>query len=368
MNKFFTLLSLASIACITVSAEETVPAHQYWHGEEEMIIKNKPTNGTWTIGISLNVEALKNLPQGKKTWWGGTDYSKTGNPLFTVTGDGYYTKDNGSNTEQKQYSNRNVTVTMGWGGNWYKGIEDTVEGLLGIPFNGVGEGLQLGVTSEKDAHNLSGGGLISNGFDVYVADMKIQKGENGVIGENGGIYDGDNGSYDWSISEGEKSACTTLDDIATMTTIDDATLFIVHTYASGPNGQLATDTDRDYASNDGNYATDITYTTFYLTVTGKDINGKDVVYNFMGQNDDSSSNDYGEGSILGGSCWYDVDVLEQISGINTNLVDSLVFISSAVPSAERDILISNGLIIPEPTTATLSLMALAALAARRRRR
>ncbi|MBR5213190.1 MAG: hypothetical protein IKV92_02915 [Akkermansia sp.] len=360
--------ALAFLALVGVTQAE--PTYTWWKGEKEMNVKASST-GTWTIGMNLNVDALMSFGQGgsraQSTY--GDDYSQSGNALFSVNGDGYYSSEKREwswseweyviTPTHESYSNRNMTVTMGWGGNWYTTLDD----LTGLAGNAVPEGLQLGVTSTKVAENLSGGGLFSNGFNVYVADMKEQYGDSAT----GGVHDGSNGGYDWSISEGEKSACATLDDIATMTTIDKATLFVVHTYASGPADQLANDADRDYASDNGNYKTDITYTTFYLTVIGKDAKGNDVVYNFMGQQDDKSTySTTGEGTMLGGSSWYDVDFVEKIEGINGEFVDSLVFVDSAMTSAQREQLMTNGL--PEPGTATLSLMALAGLAARRRRR
>ncbi|MBR5876167.1 MAG: hypothetical protein IKZ10_04955 [Akkermansia sp.] len=353
--------ALAFLALVGVTQAE--PTHTWWDGTSSSMNVKASSTGTWTIGMNLNVDALMSFGQGgsraQSTY--GDDYSQAGNALFSVKGDGYYTQVNNyilwQDTKNVSYADRNMTVTMGWGGNWYS----TLDNLTGLAGNAVPKGLQLGVTSTKDAANLSGGGAFSNGFNVYVADMKIQN------GENGGVHDGANGSYDWSISETEKATATTLDDIATMTTIDQATLFVEHTYASGPADQLAKDPDRDYASDSGNYKTNITYTTFYLTVIGKDANGKDVVYNFMAQQDDKSTyGDAKEGTMAGGSAWYDVDFVEQITGINGEFVDSMVFVDSAMTSAQREQLMTNGL--PEPTTATLSLMALAGLAARRRRR
>lgn len=360
-----------------VGLAQAEPTYTWWDGTSTSMNVNASSTGTWTIGMNLNVDALMSFADGgSRQQPTNGDYSKTGNALFSVVGDGYHTeittKIIGSDeVNHVTYNDRNMTVTMGWGGNWYTEVEK-----YELASNGVTEGLQLGVTSTGNANDLSGGGLASGifgglsgdkGFEVYVADMKQQ------IGSGDGVHNGPNDDYDWSISEGEKSACATLDDIATMTTIDQATLFVTHTYAAGPSDQLANDTDRDYASDSGNYMTDTTYTTFYLTVIGKDANGKDVVYNFMAQNDDTSSVSNTiewlgreEGKILGGSCWYDVDFVEQITGINTNFIDSMVFVDSAMPSAQREALMNNGL--PEPTTATLSLMALAGLAARRRRR
>lgn len=359
--------ALAFLALVGVTQAE--PTYTWWDGTSKPMNVTASSTGTWTIGMNLNVDALMSFGEGgsraQSTYDG--DYSTSGNALFSVKGDGYYSSEERewswsefgyvTTPTHVPYSDRNMTVTMGWGGNWYTTLDD----LTGLAGNAVPEGLQLGVTSKKDAANLSGGGLLSNGFNVYVADMKIQN------GANGGVHDGANGSYDWSISETEKATATTMDRIATMTTIDKATLFVTHTYASGPTDQLANDPDRDYASDTGNYQTDITYTTFYLTVIGKDANGNDVVYNFMGQQDDKSTySTTGEGTMAGGSSWYDVDLVKQISGINGEFVDSMVFVDSALTSAQREALMTNGL--PEPGTATLSLMALAGLAARRRRR
>ena len=353
-NRFRTLLSLTMIGILPHAMAAYEENELQWlntsSGNAQTVTNNG--TGTWTIGMNLNVSGLNAILQGKDN----------GNALFSVKGDGYYTQVNNyifwQETENVSYADRNMTVTMGWGGDWYASLNDAT-GLAG---NAVPPGLQLGVTSKKDPANLSGGSL--SGFNVYVADMKRQE------GANGGVHDGANGSYDWSISETGKATATTLDQIATMTTIDQATLFVTHTYANDPKdqlGQLTNDTDRDYASDKGNYKTDITYTTFYLTVIGKDANGKEVVYNFMGQQDDKST--FGsaqEGSMAGGSAWYDVDMLKQITINNPGLVDSMVFVDHALTSADRAQLMANGL--PEPTTATLSLMALAGLAARRRRR
>ena len=364
--------ALAFLALVGVTQAE--PTYTWWKGEKEMNVTASST-GTWTIGMNLNVEALmsfgKDGSRAQSTY--GDDYSQAGNELFSVKGDGYYTKITnyvpfGSTTDHVAYSNRNMTVTMGWGGNWYTNVES-----VGLASNGVKEGLQMGVTSTKEPKDLSGGGIVDgfdDGFSVYVADMKQQ---NGV---DGGVHDGKNGSYDWSISETGKATVATLDDIAKMTHIDKATLFVEHTYAGGPEGnlpegnqQLADSENRDYASDKGDYKKNVTYTTFYLTVTGI-LDGKEVTINFMAQNDDSSEAMWGvaagEGQLQGGSCWYDVDFVEQITGINGEFVDSLVFVDSAMTSAQREQLMTNGL--PEPGTATLSLMALAGLAARRRRR
>lgn len=355
--------ALAFLALVGVTQAE--PTYTWWKGEEKMNVTASST-GTWTIGMNLNVDALMSFADGgsraQSTY--GDDYSQAGNALFSVKGDGYYTKDRTVLSDQHiQYSDRNMTVTMGWGGNWYTNVESA-----GFASNGVKEGLQMGVTSTKDPKDLSGGGLIDgfdDGFSVYVADMKQQ---NGV---DGGVHDGENGGFDWSIVDTGKATVATLDDIAKMTQIDKATLFVEHTYAGGPGGnqQLADSTNRDYASDNGDYKKDVTYTTFYLTVTGI-LDGKEVTINFMAQNDDISKPFLGiaggEGELQGGSCWYDVDFVEQITGINGEFVDSLVFVDSAMTSAQREQLMTNGL--PEPGTATLSLMALAGLAARRRRR
>lgn len=371
--------ALAFLALVGVTQAE--PTYTWWDGTSKPMNVTASSAGTWTIGMNLNVDALMSFGQGgSRQQPTNGDYSKTGNALFSVKGDGYHTEVTdrilGSDTvKHVAYNDRNMTVTMGWGGNWYTNVEG-----LGLATNGVTQGLQLGVTSTGKANNLSGGGIVSGvtgaisgdkGFEVYVADMKKQNGVDG--GVDGGVHDGVNGSYDWSIVDTGKATVATLDDIAEMTHIDKATLFVEHTYAGGPKDeQLADTTNRDYANDNGDYTKAATYTTFYLTVTGI-LDGKEVTINFMAQNDDTSSVSSllewmgrEEGKILGGSCWYDVDFVEEISGINGEFVDSLVFVDSALTSAQREQLMTNGL--PEPGTATLSLMALAGLAARRRRR
>ena len=361
------LLALTTLAGMAQAAD---PTYTWWKGEDTMNV-SASTSGTWTIGMNINVEALKSFGAGgSRQQPTNGNYSNTGNVLFMATGDGYYEGGTGAflfdSVERREYNDRDMYLTMGWGGNWYVNVPQAD--------NAVPEGLQLGVTSTGNPNNLTGGGLGSGigsifsndkGFEVYVADMKRQN------GENGGVHNGTNGSYDWSIDELAKATAVTLDCIAEMSDIEKATLFVVHTFAGVTAGQLSESPHCDYASNDGNYKTDVTYTTFYLTVIGKDETGNDVTYNFMGQNDDTSSNAGSmgaEGKLLGGSCWYDVDFVEEISKINKDFIEDtdFVFVNSALTSAQREALMSNGL--PEPTTATMSLLALAALAARRRRR
>lgn len=371
------LLALTTLAGMAQAAD---PTYTWWNGTDKEMNVTASTNGTWTIGMNINVEALKSFGAGgSRQQPTNGNYSNTGNALFSIKGDGSHTEVTthlfGSDTiNHVAYNDRNMTVTMGWGGNWYTNVES-----MGLAGNGVTEGLQMGVTSTGNANNLSGGGLSTGilggltgdkGFEVYVADTKLQN------GANGGIHDGANGSYDWSINELEKATVTTLDNIAKMSVIEKATLFVEHSYAGGPStGQESSSDHGDYANNYGNYSTEVTYTTFYLTVIGIDASGNEVTYNFMAQNDDRSSVSAalewmgrGEGQILGGSSWYDVDFVEEISKINKDFIEDtdFVFINSALTSAQREALMGNGL--PEPATATMSLLALAALAARRRRR
>ena len=351
------LLALTTLAGMAQAAE---PTYTWWNGTAKEMNVTASTNGTWTIGMNINVEALKNLPKGTPMSNGNTDYSKTGNPLFSVQGSGYDSRSNGwwdaLFPSRQEYTNRNMTVTMGWGGNWYTNLE-----AIGAANNSVAEGLQIGVTSTKDRYNLSGGGISSDGFNVYCFDTKIQ---------NDGVHGGDNGTYDWSISEEVKATVTTLDDIAKMDNIEQATMFIVHTYANGPDDQLADNTHRDYASDSGTVRSGITYTTLYLTIilNELDANGNKKTINFMAQYDDDPTLGVDEGTAAGGSNWYDVDFVTKINDFNTGLIEDtdFVFINSALTSAQREALMNNGL--PEPTTATMSLLALAALAARRRRR
>lgn len=341
MQKFGLLLAFAALAGFSQAAD---PTYTWWNGQDNSMNVSASTTGTWTIGMNLNIEALRNLPK-------DTNYSDNGQKLFTITGNGN-THGNGA----EAYYDRSVTVTMGWGAGWYD--DRLSETLFG---NGVQEGLQLGVTSTKNPADLSSPGVFS-GFDVYRADMKDQ---------NGDVHN-DDGTYNWSIDESsidgiQKSTATTLGDIVEMKVIKQATLFVEHTYAAGPSDQqLANKTDRDYASDSGDYTTDVTYTTFYLTIIAEDEDGKTVTLNYMGQYDDEPTLDVTEGSALGGSNHYDVDIIESIV-LNKDMIEDtdFVFVNAALTSAQRDALMSNGL--PEPTTATMSLLALAALAARRRR-
>lgn len=325
MKKICSLLMLAAIAFSAQAETRT-----WWTGSEEMNVQSS-TSGTWTIGLNLNVSGLTSILNSKDD-----TYSDNGHALFTVSGTGTH-KTGWSRTEEQ---NQKMTVVLGWGANWYTSAS-----------TGVEAGLQLGMASGGNYKNLGteGGGFGAYGaFDVYRADTKLQE------------------TDDWSISEDKKATACSLSQIASMTTIDKATLFITHTYAGGPEDQLADDPHRDYASDSGDYTKNATYTTFYLTVTGKLKDGTTLILNYMAQFNDESTFPAPVGSYLGGSSYYDVDMLTKIDNINTNLVDSMVFVNHAMDSASRAELTANGL--PEPTTATLSLMALAALAARRRRR
>ena len=316
------------LAAIAFSAQ--AETRTWWTGSEEMNVQSS-SSGTWTIGLNLNVSGLTSILKSEDT-----TYSDNGHALFTVSGTGTH-KTGLFRTEEQ---NQKMTVVLGWGADWYTSAS-----------TGVEAGLQLGMASGGNYKNLGteGGGFGAYGaFDVYRADTKLQE------------------TDDWSISEDKKATACSLSQIASMTTIDKATLFITHTYAGGPKDQLANNADRDYASDSGDYTKNATYTTFYLTVIGKDKDKKDVVYNFMAQFNDESTFSAPVGSYLGGSSYYDVDMLNKITINNPGLVDSMVFVDHALTSADRAELMANGL--PEPTTATLSLMALAGLAARRRRR
>ncbi|MBQ4593419.1 MAG: hypothetical protein IJA81_02165 [Akkermansia sp.] len=347
MQKFGLLLAFAALAGFSQAAD---PTYTWWNGQDDSMNVSASTTGTWTIGMNLNINALSKTDDGS--------HEDNGQALFTFTGSGntYRTGLFGS-VSHPEYSNRNVTVTMGWGGDWYA-TKDENGNVNDSAGNGVYAGLQLGVASAKNPADLSSCNGILSGFEVYRADMKVQ---------NEGVHGGDNGTYDWSIDELQKSTVTTLDDIVTMN-VKQATLFVEHTYAKGPSDQLANDTHRDYASDNGNYTTDVTYTTFYLTIIAEDEAGNTVTYNYMGQYDDKSTfSSADEGSRLGGSAHYDVDMIQSITGLNNGMIEDtdFVFVNSALTSAQREALMSNGL--PEPTTATMSLLALATLAARRRR-
>ena len=308
-----------------LSQAETVT---YWDGRSDTISGLSADNGTWTIGVNLNAQKFQeivstdNKPGGPNILdW--NPYDSSGNVLFAIQGSG--TSKEGLGSSRGEYNDRSTYVTMGWGGDWFEGIS-----------NGVNSGLQLGVASSADeAKDLGGTGW----NQTYRVDMKKQNTGN------------------WTINESNREAIAmTLDEIATLSAISTARMDIVHSFGSD-----------NTITNDGKYMEDVVYTSFYLTVTGKSKDGKDVTLRYMGQFDDTSTvNIPALGNLTVGSGGFDVDDVTTLTNINTGLIDSMYFSNAALNESDRNQRAESA--IPEPTTATMSLLALAALAARRRRK
>lgn len=411
MNKFFTLLTLSSLISITTATEEEfippTPTATWtnnqngggnWDADKSTVVSS---DGNWTMRVSLNAEALMNTfkPSTPTTTnnahvqindnsvWKDEDgryvaSDTLGKGLFSLTGDTYQKR---GGEERQAYTSQTTTFVMGWGNDWFASrgndgsVVDESYNVLGTTIsagNGMAQGLQLGFSHEPtpnekeyksedrwlfggikgDVVTLEGGNTVGlNGyregydmgsssiidalanrtFEVYRADTKVQQ-----------------EGADWTISEtGEGAArVDTLDAIVSGASISTADLVIVHTTS-------------------GDIASTVSFTTLYLTVTLTD----GTLLRYMAEiNDEStfSTSDtlVGEfadkGEALSGSSYYDIDnlTLEGISNINHGLIDFIeVYDQSHMVSKQ-------GQVMPEPTTATLSLMALAALAARRRRR
>ncbi|MBR5213438.1 MAG: PEP-CTERM sorting domain-containing protein [Akkermansia sp.] len=307
-----------------LSQAETVT---YWDGGNTMSGLSAD-NGTWTIGVNLNAKKFQeivstaNKPSEGNFW--ENPYDSSGNVLFAIQGSG--TSKEGFENSRGEYNDRSTYVTMGWGGEWFEGLS-----------NGVGTGLQLGVASTAEgAKDLGGTGR----NQTYRVDMKKQNTDN------------------WTINESSREATAmTLDEIATLSAISTARMDIVHSFGSDNN-----------ITNDGEYMEQVVYTSFYLTVTGiKD--GNEVTLRYMGQFDDNSTLKVDIpviGNFTVGSGGFDVDDVTTLTGINTNLIDSMYFSDVALNESDRNLRAEG--VIPEPTTATMSLLALAALVARRRRK
>ena len=309
-----------------LSQAETVT---YWDGRSDTISGLSADNGTWTIGVNLNAKEFQKIVStankpGEPSILDWNPYDSSGNVLFAIQGSG--TSKEGLSSSRGEYNDRSTYVTMGWGGEWFEGIS-----------NGVGSGLQLGVASTADeAKDLGGTGW----NQTYRVDMKNQKTDN------------------WTINESNREAIAmTLDEIATLSAISTARMDIVHSFGNDNN-----------ITNDGEYMEQVVYTSFYLTVTGtKD--GKNVTLRYMGQFDDSSTVKVDLpllDNLTVGSGGFDVDDVTTLTNINTGLIDSMYFSDVALNESDRNLRAEG--VIPEPTTATMSLLALAALAARRRRK
>lgn len=403
MKRTILLLTLTSLAGVSFAEEYIQPnplatwANGSWDTATSTTVS---TDGNWTMRLSLNASALmdKFKPSeapttdgiydiADNTVWKGDDgryiaSDTLGKGLFSLSGDAYQQHGSQARTE---YKDQKTTFVMGWGNDWYASrdtngnVQDESYNFFGTTVtagNGVAQGLQLGFShtsaNEKnyqsewknswirgdyidgDAATLDNGtevglngtrvgydmgaanlpaALLGNTFDVYRADTKLQNADG------------------WTIEETGAGAATvdTLDAIVTGATIKAADLVIVH-------------------STDGAIESSESFTTLYLTVTLTD--GKTLRY--MAEINDTSTyadgegvlgNYAGPGEALGGSAYYDIDnfTIEGITNINNDLIDFIeVYDKSHWVTNE-------GKVMPEPTTATLSLMALAALAARRRR-
>lgn len=271
------------------------------------------SNGNWSVNMTLDPKAMMTTFGREPGIILGSyvNFLNSGYGLFTVTGSGYRNKD-------EYYASNSTTFVMGWGNSWFEGVS-----------NGVGQGFQMGVAQSTDTRYPMGTPVFS--FEVYRFDTKLQNTDGWTLNEKG---------------SGAATA-TTMTDMIKGTTISAADLTIVH-------------------STDGDISTTESYTTMYLTVTLEDDEGNSYLMRYMAQIDDRSTYDWsGEGTLLSGSGPYDVDnfTLSNLQNINASLIDELKVFGSAV-----HVDTSGNLFIPEPTTATLSLLALTTLATRRRRR
>lgn len=400
MKRTILLLTLTSLAGVSFAEEYIQPnplatwANGSWDTATSTTVS---TDGNWTMRLSLNASALMDTFKPSEaptkediynitdnTVWKNDDgryiaSDTLGKGLFSLTGDSY--QQHGSQA-RTLYENQKTTVVMGWGNDWYASrdangnVQDESYNLFGTTVtagNGVAQGLQLGFshtdantktyTSEDhwllglrgDTATLDNGtkvglngtregydmgaanlpaALAGNTFDVYRADTKLQNADGWTIEETGA----------------GAAKVDTLDAIVAGATIQAADLVIVH-------------------STNGAIESSESFTTLYLTVTLTD--GKTLRY--MAEINDTSTYADGEGLLggfagageaLGGSAYYDIDnfTIGGITNINNDLIDFIEVYDKS------HWVTNDGKVMPEPTTATLSLMALAALAARRRRR
>lgn len=370
MKRTILLLTLTSLAGVSFAEEyiQPDPLAKWENGEWNTADStNVSTDGNWTMRLSLNASALIGTFKpsdppitggtytiADNTVWKGSNgkyiaSDTLGKGLFSLSGDAYQKR---GGQDRTLYNNQNTTFVMGWGNDWYSSSAD----------NGVAQGLQLGFThlSYEDANEKTydpDGGFLGIGADRATLDNGIEVRLDGTrVGYDMGepilsfdVYRADTklqNADGWTIEETGAGAATvdTLDsivDIAEGVTIKAADLVIVH-------------------STDGAVESTESFTTLYLTVTFTD--GKTLRY--MAEIDDTSTTSAGVGTLLGGSAYYDIDnfTIGGIEGINNNLIDY-------IEVYDKSLWVTNeGKVMPEPTTATLSLMALAALAARRRRR
>lgn len=377
MKRTILLLTLTSLAGVSFAEEYIQPnplatwANGSWDTATSTTVS---TDGNWTMRLSLNASALMDTFKPSpapttngvytitdNTVWKDEDgryiaSDTLGKGLFSLTGDSYQQR---GSQDRTLYNNQNTTFVMGWGNDWYASIDDNGDRQESAD-NGVAQGLQLGFThlSYEDANEKDydpNGGFLGIGADRATLDNGIEVRLDGTrVGYDMGepildfdVYRADTklqNADGWTIEETGAGAATvdTLDAIVEGTTIQAADLVIVH-------------------STDGAIESTESFTTLYLTVTFTD--GQTLRY--MAEIDDTSTVSIGGvGSLLGGSAYYDIDnfTIGGIDGINNDLIDY-------IEVYDKSLWVTNeGKVMPEPTTATLSLMALAALAARRRRR
>ena len=375
MKRTILLLTLTSLAGVSFAEEYIQPnplatwANGSWDTATSTTVS---TDGNWTMRLSLNASALIDTfkPSDPPPTDGEYDIADNtvwkdrngryiasdtlGKGLFSLTGSSWQQRGSQARTE---YNNQNTTFVMGWGNDWYASIDDNGNRQESAD-SGVVQGLQLGFSHKSEPNTKTydpDGGVLGIGADRATLDNGIEVRLNGPrVGYDMGeanlltgfdVYRADTklqNADGWTIEETGAGAATvdTLDAIVEGTTIQAADLVIVH-------------------STDGAIESTESFTTLYLTVT---LTGGTTL-RYMAEIDDTSTVSAGVGSLLGGSAYYDIDnfTIGGITGINDKLIDY-------IEVYDKSLWVTNeGKVMPEPTTATLSLMALAALAARRRR-